>query len=1611
MATASELIKEELIEEIRSVAERRLPPERADVAKSFMTELYRHAPPRDLVEQRAEYLYASALSLLGFGRERIRGQASVRVFTPTLDEHGWQSQHTVVEIVTDDVPFLVDSVLGEIARQQSDLQLVCHPVVSVDRAPDGSLRSVRPRSSDGGNNESFIHVRVGARDAEQKEDLRDGLVRVLGDVALAVRDFQEMRASCADLAERLDGFAESEGGAAASEAATFLRWLDAGHFAFFGARYLDLNAAPADGHSVFPKAAVGFGLLADPSRDVFEHYQPAAEGEILRILKANERSTVHRPVHFDAVLVTDFSQPPALRRERCHLFIGLFSLAAYSSETDKVPLVRHKVARVMERAKLPPLGHDWKALRFILETYPRDELFQISEDDLLHVATGILHLQNRQRVALFSRRDPFGRFVSCLVYVPRDRMDTRLRLRLQEILSDAYRGSISAFYTKLGDEPLARVHIIVKTQPQETQRFEHATIERKLLDATRSWHDRIFAALINEHGEEKGTQRARDYADAFPAAYLERDDELTAVSDIEFIEAAIATGEMTMHLYHRVEAAPYQVALKVFMSSARNTALSDVVPMLENMGLRVIGEVPYAIKPAHAPGIRAHDFDLETEGHVAIELARVKHSFIEVLSCVWRGTVSNDGFNKLVLHAGLTARDIKLLRAYARYLRQGQLPFSLDYMQQTLTKNAEIARLLVSLFATKFDPALKSPEGQLLDQGARAARLAVLLEVAVRKLDGVASLDEDRILRSLVTVIDATTRTNFFQPDKNGALKDYVSLKIDSTRVPDLPLPRPFREIFVFSPRVEGVHLRFGPVARGGLRWSDRPEDYRTEVLGLVKAQQVKNAVIVPVGSKGGFVVKQPPPPEAGREAFLAEGINCYKTFISGLLDVTDNRSGDDVITPPEVVAHDGEDPYLVVAADKGTATFSDIANEVSGRYGFWLGDAFASGGSAGYDHKKMGITARGAWESIKRHFRELGRDIQREPFTCSAVGDMSGDVFGNGLLQSEQTRLVAAFNHQHIFLDPNPDPAASYRERARLFQLPRSAWSDYDPKVISPGGGVFERKVKAISLSPEVRSLLGVTDTSMPPNKLISTILRMDVDLLFFGGIGTYVRGKHESHADVGDRTNDGVRVQATELRARVVGEGANLALTQRARVDYALHGGRCNTDFIDNSAGVDCSDHEVNIKILLGEAERAEEITRKQRDELLKQMTDDVAELVLRDNYLQTQALSVSQALGARMTDRLARFMRGLERTGALDRSLEALPDDDILAERQKRNIGFARPELCVLLSYAKNSLSSALVDSSLPDDPYLERDLRCYFPERLSPRFEERMKRHRLRREIIATVISNEIVNRAGITFIHEASEKSGRPAGDVAQAFVAAREVFETTALWNGVEALDNVVATGVQTSLLLEIGRAVTAFTVWLLRAHASRLRIGELCDRYGSGLRELSSRLDDCLAPAERTWLAQQTAQIAASGVPEVLARRVASLPLLLPVGDIVTTAHELGESVEHVAKIHFAVGERLGLSWLRQLAARLPAQRAWDKHALSALIDDLYACQRHLVVAVAREASEPSAPDVLIERWAAGRLARLEQSDRLLSELRSTQAIDLAMLVVANRQLEALTT
>ncbi len=1563
---------------------------------AFIAQFYRTVAPGDIQGRPMEYLYGAARSAWTLAQRRVPGTLAIRAFNPTAEETGWTCDHTVIEMVNDDMPFLVDTVTAALNALDVEVFGIIHPVVAVERDSAGNLVRLLPEGGEGGIVESVMHVEVTRQiDAASIERIVARLKEVLADVRVAVEDWLAMRAR---VDEALAGdFPEDD----CHECRAFLEWLRAHHFTFLGSR---VYAAVDDGSGPALRfdPASGLGILRDPERRVFDELQTNAAGQVenlifnqegppLLVAKSVRRSTVHRPVAMDAIVVK--RRDAEGRVIGIWLFLGLFTAEIYTNTPLGVPMLRGKISRVIAAAGFRRDGHDGKKLLSILENLPRDELFQSSESHLLAVSVGILQLQERRRVALFLREDDLQRFVSCLVYIPRDRFDTPLRLAMQDILAKAFDGEVMAYYTQINELPLARLHVLVRTQPGHLPDYDPREIEARLAAAARAWEDNLRDALHRTLGEARGAEVLRRYARAFPSNYTEHFDADTAVFDIARIEETAATGVLGMNLYRPLEAAAEEIRLKVY-SKGHAVPLSDILPMLENMGLRVLEEIPYPVRVGESAAVWIHDFGLRAAHGGTVDIQAVRKPFQDALGRVWSGEVENDGFNRLVIGAGLTAREVTVLRAYARYLRQVLFPFSQSYISQTLLDNAGVTRLLVDLFHTRNDPAR---------QGAGTVERAAGIEAEIGQgLDAIASADADRILRRYLNLIRATLRTNHYQTEADGAPKPTLAFKLASRDLDDLPKPKPWVEIFVYSPRLEAVHLRGGKVARGGIRWSDRPEDFRTEILGLIKAQMVKNSVIVPVGAKGGFICKRPP---AGgtREAVLAEAIECYKLFMRALLGLTDNLVGGAVVPPEGVVRHDGDDPYLVVAADKGTATFSDIANAESQAAGFWLDDAFASGGSQGYDHKAMGITARGAWESVKRHFRELGRDIQSEPFTAVGVGDMAGDVFGNGLLQSRKTKLIGAFNHIHIFVDPDPDAETSYAERQRLFETPRSTWADYDPKLLSKGGAVFSRQSKTLKLSPEAAARFGVAQV-VTPNELIRAILTADVDLLFFGGIGTYLRASDETDAEVGDRANDAVRVTGRMLRAKVVGEGANLGATQLGRIEYALAGGRINTDAIDNSAGVDCSDHEVNIKILLNEVVAHGDMTVKQRNTLLATMTDDVGHLVLRDNYLQSQALSMMEAHGPDRLDEQARLIRHLERLGRLDRAIEFLPTEEHLAERIAKRGVLTRPEAAVVMPYCKLWLFDEIIDSDLPDAAQLDAELIGYFPPALRQGFGAAIHAHRLRREIVATVVANAVVNRVGGTFLTEMIEDSGRNPADIARAFLVVRTAFDLESVWAAIEALDTRVPAQTQLAMLMAVNRAVRALVSWILRHAPQPMDISGLSARLRAGAEAmLPSRL---ALPADageegRAWLA--------AGVPDDLARRVLALDAMVPVPDVVTLAETCALAIPLAAAAHDRVGDRFGFGWLKTQAARLAPRSHWQKLALGALIEDFSEQQRdvaHGVLARLAPEATPESVETALGEWIAANAYAVEQADRLLAEYRdAAQTPDLAMLTVAARQ------
>ncbi len=1609
MSNKNDRNKQELVDRIVRKTRRGAGKQSGDVER-FTRQFFANVSPQDCAETGDDCLRGAVSSLWKFAQTRKPGKIKIRVFNPESKKDGWACGHTVVEIVNDDMPFLVDSVTAELNQQGLTVHLIIHPVIRMKRSAAGKLTSVADNDeSPEAAAESVMHLQITEQtDTGMLRELAKSLEKVLKDVRAAVEDWRPMRVRIADVIAELDSTSPlaSVPKDEIDESAAFLRWLDDNNFTFLGYRdYACKGGTKRQTLSIVPRS--GLGLLRDNKVTVIEGIADGAvlppdlaafmkRSALVLINKANQRSTIHRGVHLDTIMVKKFDARGNTVGQR--LFVGLFTSTVYTQQVQSIPVIRRKVRQVVDDSGHSPNGHDGKALIHILETLPRDELFQIGTAELRDMATGILHLQERQKVAMFVRRDPFGRYVSCLVYVPRERYTTRLRRQLQDVLSAGFGGSVTAFYTQLSDEVLARLHFIVKTEPGKAFPKKIADIEADVVETARDWADDLAHALAEAHGENTGVATFERFHNAFPAIYRDRTSPTGAVADIAKINEVSETGNIAMDLFRTNGDTKTSVRFKIFNKDAA-VPLSDALPMLENMGLRVIDEIPHEIRDDQDRCVWIHDFGMVTRDGSDIDVDGIKEAFEETFERVWRNEVEDDGFNAMVASSGLTWRQIIILRAYSKYLRQAGIPFSETYMIETLSRNAGITRDVISLFEEFFDPERQSKKSAV-------TRLQKRIAAA---LDNVKNLDEDRILRRFVNLVDSTLRTNFYQTDENDHRKSYVSFKFDSANIDDLPLPRPMREIFVYSPRMEGVHLRGGKVARGGIRWSDRREDFRTEILGLMKAQMTKNAVIVPVGAKGGFVLKQPPV-SGGREALQEEGIACYKLLIGGMLDITDNIKGGKVVPPRQVVRRDDDDPYLVVAADKGTATFSDLANGVARDYGFWLDDAFASGGSAGYDHKKMGITARGAWESVKRHFREMGINTQTEDFTVVGVGDMSGDVFGNGMLLSKHIKLIGAFNHMHIFIDPDPDPASSWKERNRLFRMGRSSWSDYDTKLISKGGGIFERSAKSIKLTPQIADLYGLDGKeTISPNDLIRAILLSDADLMWFGGIGTYVKSSDEPHSAAGDRVNDPLRVNGRELNCKVIGEGANLGITQLGRIEFALRGGRVNPDFIDNSAGVASSDHEVNIKILLGEVIADGKLDLPARNKLLVKMTKDVAAHVLMDNYRQSMALTHAEARAGETVGEAARFIRALERSGELDRSVEFLPDDEELEERKMRKQGLTRPELAVLLAYAKMTLYEDILASDVPDDPWLVRDIGLYFPPLLAEKYSAYLERHPLRREISATYITNSLVNRAGPTFITDLEDITGASPARIARAYLICRRVFGLPQYWAAIEALDNVIPADVQTTLNLDILDLTKRGTIWFIEKSGRALDVSDSVQAFEPGIAELAQSLGSYLSEELSASVNANTARYEEHNVPPKLARGVAHLEVLFAGCDIVRIAQRVGESVGDSAKVYYAIGARFGFDWLRETARRISSENEWQTMAVSAMVDELYDQQANLTGRIIDTAGGAAAIDAVMEAWEESREHDVSRVNQTLHDLRRADVIDLAMLSVATRHIRAL--
>jgi len=1619
MASALEQFKSATIDDVLSaldgMAEGATQAQGSDDLRTLTRLLYAEIADTDLRESDPAALAAVARDTFALFARRQPRTASIRVTRQPTGPHG--APRTLVYIINDDMPFLVDSTLGEIMDRGHTLEWLAHPILHVRRAPDGSLIYLDQRPAQeppaeqlsGAGLESVMVIQLHDIVSEDAHaELEQALHATLQDVRAVVEDWKSMMSRLRAAIERYRSANPPIPDDERAESIAFLEWIFDRNFVFLGMRDYGFHpeASPPE---LVPDPESGLGILRDIDAKVLrqpgESTRMRAEAleEFLRpepliITKGNLRSRVHRRVNIDAISLKTYDggdRPVGEIR-----VAGLFTASAYTRSVEDIPFLRRKAKLVLDRSGFPEQSHSWRALRTVLDTYPRDELFQIDVDTLLAFTTEILELELKPRTRAFVRHDTFGRFASVLVYVARDRFSTQKRERICDYLADAFGGEVRNVTPFFTNAPLVRLHVIVWRKEDSPIGPAPDDLDEQIENIVRSWQEVLRDRLSDSYGDGAAAMLVR-YADAFSAGYEEYNTPDRALRDILNLERLTTPAPIAVEFCRDETCGPKQVRVTLYQLD-EPISLSRRVPIFENMGFAATSERTFTVEPQMESGRRTvylHDILLEPRTEEDFDIAGLRARLENGFLRTWYSDAVNDAYNGLILRARLNWREAAVFRAYGSYLRQIGAPFGQAYLAATLQRHAEITRDLIALFHRLFDPD---------KAGADAPDTPETIAARIEdRLEDVASLDEDRIIRRFLNVIQATLRTNFYRAGPVDGAPATIAFKLRSEDIDGLPLPHPFAEIFVHSPRVEGVHLRGGPIARGGLRWSDRAQDFRTEVLGLAKAQQVKNAVIIPQGAKGGFYPRGIPA-NADREARMAEGVACYKLFISSLLSVTDNLDAQDRIVPPErVVRRDGDDAYLVVAADKGTATFSDIANEIAQERGFWLDDAFASGGSAGYDHKKMGITARGAWEAVKRHFREMNRDIQAEPFTAIGVGDMSGDVFGNGMLLSRQTRLLAAFDHRDIFIDPNPDPETSWAERKRMFELPRSSWQDYDQSLISRGGGVFSRAAKSIPLTPEIRALTGIEGGHATPNELMRALLRMEADLLWFGGIGTFVRADNETNADVNDRATDATRVTASELRVKVIGEGANLGITQRARIAFAMRGGRVNTDAIDNSAGVNSSDFEVNIKIALGKAETAGKITRAERNDILASMTNEVARDCLRNNYLQTLAISLGSRRGLADLGFQARLMEHLEQ-GGLNREVEDLPSNAEIRGRRQQNQPLTRPELAVLLAYAKIDLYDALIDSPVCRDPHLGTALMDYFPDTLRERFAAEIEGHPLRREIIATQLANAIINRGGSTFVIRLIQETGHAADTIAYAFAAVMGGFGFRRLYDGIDAIDNRIDGQRQLDLYLRLQDELRRQTGWFLRHGKFSGGLEPVISRYREGVARISDHVEGVLPEEQRRRIEALQAEHVASGVPEGLAGRLARLDPLGDAPNIIFAASEAGHDMLETARVYYQLAAFFRMDALRRVADELAQADYYDRLAVNTTMELAAVALRALTIRIQAEAvGGPGA--VLFEVWREQTSAAVSRTrDAILALIEGSEP-SLAKLTVAVAQLRDL--
>ena len=1574
--------------------------------KKFVSTYYVNITTEELEDRSSEKLFGLAHSHWQLLQSRKKSEIKIKLFNATTDTHVWKSKRTLLQVVLNDSPFIIDSIGLIIERLGYNINLTIHPRLSVTREK-GKLTNFidRTHSTDKKNAqyESLVCVEFGPEtDKAALNDLEKQLIEALKDLKFAVQDWQAMREAMQNVANNTENLNSTLKQDDLLEAKEFLEWLLDDHFIFLGYREYTLSK-PKGKLTLSSEEDTGLGILrkANSPKSVStivnseEAQKQINQRSLLILTKANALSTIHRDSHLDYIGIKVYNKKGKVVGEK--RFLGLYTSVAYSRSPKYIPLLRLKVARVIEQSGLRANSHTGKALLHVLENYPRNELIQSNLRELQNAALGLVHLQERKRVKLFVRKDAFGRFFTFQVYVPRDHYNTEVRENIENLLKEAVNGVKVESEVQISTSALARVYIVIWTPSNDSINFRRKTIEKKIREIARPWSESIHAHLLDRMEMSRADELIQRYGDAFPNAYIEDVSAYEASHDIERLDTlGTSSNDIRLSLYRPVDFHESSLRFKIFHYE-QPIPISDALPMLEKLGFRAISERPYQLHLEDDSIIWIQDIELVHAKGEPVDFRPMRDSFHAAFAAVWRGQAENDKLNTLVTDAHLEWREVAVLRAYLRYLRQTNLPYSRLYMAHVMLEHPEFARQLFRLFAMQFDPSISSDKRKKLVSDAES-------EVR-RELRLVTSLDKDRILRAFYNTLKATLRTNFYQTNSEGQHKSYISFKFNPALITELPLPLPKFEIWVYSPKVEGVHLRGGEVARGGLRWSDRPEDFRTEVLGLMKAQMVKNSVIVPVGAKGGFVVRNPI--TSDRDRAFEQGRSCYKDFIRGLLDISDNLDGDRVIPAPDVVRKDKDDPYLVVAADKGTATFSDTANAVAAEYNFWLDDAFASGGSVGYDHKKMGITARGAWESVKRHFLELGKNIQKEEFTVAGIGDMAGDVFGNGMLLSPHIRLLAAFNHMHIFLDPNPDAAKSFKERERMFNLPRSSWTDYSAALISKGGGIYSRTSKEIPLSPEVQSMLNLAVNKATPTVVIQAILKSNVELLWNGGIGTYAKASNETNNEVGDRANDNVRVDAQELKCQVIGEGGNLGFTHKSRIEFALNGGLISTDFIDNAGGVDCSDHEVNIKILLNLVTKKTKLTTPQRTKLLASMTDEVGDLVLDNNYMQALSLSILESRGLSRTREYMRVIRNLETKKLLNREIEFLPTDTEVDERLKIDKGLTRPEIATLLSYSKIDLFNSLISSNVLEDKYLQQELLSYFPKILQKNYSNFIPQHRLSREIIANQIGNSIINRMGPAFMQRLGDETGTSTNVLIKSYLSARDVFDARIVWEDIKNLDGIVPAKQQYAMYVDSTNLLKHATRWMLSEVTEKTSIQSVIDKYKKDLKELYTQIPKVLSKEQKNAYAELRNQYLELGVKERVAKRIASTRFMQSALDIVSVGLKQKTEVNEVASTYFKISEALNINWLQQSIVKLRARGRWQAMARNSLRDQTYLLHKEITNRILSQ--KINTKDKQIEIWISTHQERINYIAGMLKSMQDTTTPDFSSITVLIQEMNKL--